>query len=78
MTNEETETKLNKISEELKYHRKLLESLVETKDSYRFEREKMKKDVTSQIDEIAKKLEGSPFASMLKEVSKTLGGKHGS
>jgi hypothetical protein len=69
---------LDDVLKELKFHGKLLSSMVEMMDARKFEQGEAKRDIEVRMNKIATDLEGSPFAPILKEVAKTLGGKHGS
>jgi len=68
---------LMEILKELQFHGQLLSTVITNADEKQHEHRNAKTNIEKQINEIASKLEGSPFASMLRETAKTLGGKHG-
>jgi len=65
------------ILKELKFHGKLLSSMVEVMDARGHEQSRAKIDIQSHLDKIAENMGSSPRSGVIKDIAKTMGGKHG-
>jgi len=66
---------LKKILTELEFHSKLLSELVTGIDEKKHEHQDSKIEINKKIAELSKHFEGTPYATILQEVLKSLGGK---